>query len=148
MLPASSRFRSVRAKLSLRAILAAGIFSRASKSENSDDMRTLLRPRSRIRIYQLGLWSAIFFAIFLRLPPNNSPDSAGPFTSFDPVGFAIFATRRVAAGCLARKSGSLLLIQRKNSGDAAATAVLKLGGAPSQHAWYGTRLNVQKAKSP
>jgi AAA domain len=25
----------------------------------------------------------------------------------------------------------------------AATAVLKLGGAPSQHAWYGTRLNVQ-----
>jgi hypothetical protein len=23
------------------------------------------------RIYQLGLWSAIFFAIFLRLPPNK-----------------------------------------------------------------------------
>jgi hypothetical protein len=42
--------------------------------------------------YQAGLWSAIFFAIFLRLPPNKSPDSAGPFTSFDPVGFAIFAT--------------------------------------------------------
>jgi hypothetical protein len=42
--------------------------------------------------YQTGLWSAIFFAIFLRLPPNKSPDSAGPFTSFDPVGFAIFAT--------------------------------------------------------
>jgi hypothetical protein len=49
------------------------------------------------RIYQLGLWSAIFFAIFLRLPPNKSPDSAGRFTSFDPVGFAIFAT--LSLGC-------------------------------------------------
>jgi hypothetical protein len=33
-----------------------------------------------------------FLRYFLRLPPNKSPDSAGPFTSFDPVGFAIFAT--------------------------------------------------------
>jgi hypothetical protein len=41
-------------------------------------------------IYQLSLWLAIFFAIFLRLPPNKF--SAGRFTSFDPVGFAIFAT--------------------------------------------------------
>jgi hypothetical protein len=52
-----------------------------------------IRPSPSLdRIYQLGLWSAIFFAIFLRLPPNKSSDSAGPFTSFDPVGFAIFAT--------------------------------------------------------
>jgi hypothetical protein len=55
--------------------------------------RLIDRPSPSLdRIYQLGLWSAIFFAIFLRLPPNKSPDSAGPFTSFDPVGFAIFAT--------------------------------------------------------
>ena len=53
------------------------------------------------RIYQLGLWSAIFFAIFLRLPPEQiSPDSAGPFTSFDPVGFAIFATLRAGSAVL------------------------------------------------
>src|ERR1700732_760999 len=65
------------------------------------DDRERVSPRERLidrpspsldRIYQLGLWSAIFFAIFLRLPPNKSPDSAGPFTSFDPVGFALFAT--------------------------------------------------------
>jgi hypothetical protein len=28
-------------------------------------------PPSLDRIYQLGLWSAIFFAIFHRLPPNK-----------------------------------------------------------------------------
>jgi hypothetical protein len=37
------------------------------------------------------LWSAIFFAIFSTSTEQISPDSAGPFTSFDPVGFAIFA---------------------------------------------------------
>jgi hypothetical protein len=36
------------------------------------------------RIYQLCLWSAIFFAIFLRPTEQICPDSAGPFTSFDP----------------------------------------------------------------
>jgi hypothetical protein len=34
-----------------------------------------------------------------------SPDSAGPFTSFDPVGFAIFATH--ARGALARRAAVL-----------------------------------------
>src|ERR1700730_16024271 len=32
------------------------------------------------------------FAIFLRPTEQICPDSAGPFHSFDPVGFAIFAT--------------------------------------------------------
>ena len=63
--------------------LSAGVESIASDHRPSPSLD---------RIYQLGLWSAIFFAIFLRLPPNKSPDSAAPFTSFDPVGFAIFAT--------------------------------------------------------
>jgi hypothetical protein len=35
------------------------------------------------------LFSSLFFIDFHR---TNSSDSAGPFTSFDPVGFAIFAT--------------------------------------------------------
>jgi hypothetical protein len=34
---------------------------------------------------------AIFFPIFLRPTEQICPDSAGPFHSFDPVGFAIFA---------------------------------------------------------
>src|ERR1700716_2864289 len=37
------------------------------------------------------LFFAIFFAIFLRPTEQICPDSAGPFHSFDPVGFAIFA---------------------------------------------------------
>jgi hypothetical protein len=38
-----------------------------------------------------SLFFAIFFAIFLRPTEQICPDSAGPFHSFDPVGFAIFA---------------------------------------------------------
>ena len=34
----------------------------------------------------------VFFAIFLRPTEQICPDSAGPFISFDPVGFAIFAS--------------------------------------------------------
>src|ERR1700730_8747748 len=55
------------------------------------------------RIYQLCLWSAIFFAIFLRLPPNKFlriPPDLSPVSS--PVGFAIFATTGTE---LARRSG-------------------------------------------
>jgi quercetin dioxygenase-like cupin family protein len=52
----------------------------------------------------------IFFAIFLRLPPNKSPDSAAPFTSFDPVGFAIFATpvNSSQASCLSGGQGMIV----------------------------------------
>jgi hypothetical protein len=37
------------------------------------------------------LFSSLFFIDFHR---TNFSDSAGPFTSFDPVGFAIFANLR------------------------------------------------------
>jgi hypothetical protein len=47
--------------------------------------RGLGKPET-YRIYQLGLWLAIFFAIFHRLPPNK-------FLRIPP-GFAIFATRQ------------------------------------------------------
>jgi DNA-binding CsgD family transcriptional regulator len=107
------------------------------------DDRERVSPRERLidrpspsldRIYQLGLWSAIFFAIFLRLPPNKSPDSAGPFTSFDPVGFAIFATH--ARGAWPRNSGGLAARDREH-----AQSLLR---APSGNASLVVRLSANQ----
>src|ERR1700730_17573949 len=44
------------------------------------------------------------FAIFLRPTEQICPDSAGPFHSFDPVGFAIFAIPQAASPTSAQRS--------------------------------------------